>query len=215
MLAQQAGARTFMRRLAVHEDGADALGRADRVSWVAVSFTFPRVLGHHVREVRLFSLENAIHKMTGMTAARFGLADRGVLREGNAADLVLFDAEKMRDTATYENPISAAEGISAVFVNGKPAHGGARAGRLLAQEYRKGIPRKMGFGPDRLTPKAARKLIFARPDRRRHGAGQRRLFHRGDPRYRAERARGPRLLLGCNITASMCRAGKVDGKAVP
>jgi len=93
--------------------------------------TFPRILGHYVREVRLFSLENAIHKMTGMTAARFGLADRGVLREGNAADLVLFDAEKVKDTATYENPISAAEGISAVFVNGKPAHEGARAGRLL------------------------------------------------------------------------------------
>jgi N-acyl-D-aspartate/D-glutamate deacylase len=93
--------------------------------------TFPRILGHYVREVRLFSLENAIHKMTGLTAARFGLADRGILREGYAADLVLFDAEKVRDTATYEQPISAAEGINAVFVNGQPAMEGARAGRLL------------------------------------------------------------------------------------
>ncbi len=93
--------------------------------------TFPRILGHYVREVRLFSLENAIHKMTGLTAARFGLADRGLLREGYAADLVLFDAARIRDTATYENPISAAEGISAVFVNGQPALDGARAGRLL------------------------------------------------------------------------------------
>jgi N-acyl-D-aspartate/D-glutamate deacylase len=93
--------------------------------------TFPRILGHYVREVHLFSLENAIHKMTGMTAARFGLADRGILREGYAADLVLFDAEKIKDTATYEHPISPAEGVSAVFVNGQPAMEGARAGRLL------------------------------------------------------------------------------------
>ena len=93
--------------------------------------TFPRVLGHYVRDVRLFSLEHAIHKMTGLTAARFGLADRGILREGYAADLVLFDPEKVRDTATYERPISAAEGINAVFVNGQPALEGARAGRLL------------------------------------------------------------------------------------
>jgi N-acyl-D-aspartate/D-glutamate deacylase len=93
--------------------------------------TFPRILGHYVREIGLFSLEQAIHKMTGLTAARFGLANRGLLREGYAADLVLFDAAKIKDTATYENPISAAEGISAVFVNGQPALDGARAGRLL------------------------------------------------------------------------------------
>jgi N-acyl-D-aspartate/D-glutamate deacylase len=98
--------------------------------------TFPRILGHYVREVGLFSLEEAIHKMTGLTAARFGLADRGLLREGYAADLVLFDAEKVRDTATYAQPISAAEGIAAVFVNGQSAFEagkpeGVRAGRLL------------------------------------------------------------------------------------
>jgi N-acyl-D-aspartate/D-glutamate deacylase len=93
--------------------------------------TFPRILGHYVREVGLFSLEQAIHKMTGLTAARFGLGDRGLLREGYAADLVLFDTGKVRDTATYEDPIRAAEGISAVFVNGRPAHAGERAGRLL------------------------------------------------------------------------------------
>jgi N-acyl-D-aspartate/D-glutamate deacylase len=93
--------------------------------------TFPRILGHYVREVGLFSLETAIHKMTGLTAARFGLKDRGLLREGYAADLVLFDAAKVRDTATYARPISAADGISAVYVNGRPALEGARAGRLL------------------------------------------------------------------------------------
>jgi N-acyl-D-aspartate/D-glutamate deacylase len=93
--------------------------------------TFPRILGHYVRDVHLFSLENAIHKMTGMTAARFGLTDRGLLREGYAADLVLFDAAKVKDTATYADPIRAAEGINAVYVNGQPALEGARAGRLL------------------------------------------------------------------------------------
>jgi N-acyl-D-aspartate/D-glutamate deacylase len=93
--------------------------------------TFPRILGHYVRNVHLFSLENAIHKMTGMTAARFGLTDRGLLKEGYAADLVLFDAAKVRDTATYADPIRAAEGINAVYVNGQPALEGARAGRLL------------------------------------------------------------------------------------
>jgi N-acyl-D-aspartate/D-glutamate deacylase len=74
--------------------------------------------------------------MTGLTAARFGLSDRGLLREGYAADLVLFEPEKIKDTATYERPISAAEGIAAVFVNGQAAFQsgsseGARAGRLL------------------------------------------------------------------------------------
>jgi N-acyl-D-aspartate/D-glutamate deacylase len=93
--------------------------------------TFPRILGHYVREIGLFSLEEAIHKMTGLTASRFGLKDRGLLREGYAADLVLFDANQVKDTATYERPISAAEGITAVFVNGQPASDGARAGRLL------------------------------------------------------------------------------------
>jgi N-acyl-D-aspartate/D-glutamate deacylase len=93
--------------------------------------TFPRVLGHYVRDIRLFSLEHAIHKMTGLTAARFGLAGRGTLREGNAADLVLFDAERIKDTATYEQPVQAAEGITAVFVNGQRASDGAGAGRLL------------------------------------------------------------------------------------
>ena len=93
--------------------------------------TFPRILGQYVRDVHLFSLENAIHKMTGMTAARFGLKDRGLLKEGYAADLVLFDAAKIKDTATYADPKRAAEGIHAVYVNGQPALEGARAGRIL------------------------------------------------------------------------------------
>ena len=97
---------------------------------------FPRVLGHYARDERLFSLEEAVRKMTSLTAEQFGLADRGRLREGFAADLVLFDPARVRDTATFEKPIAAAEGIERVIVNGvisyMPALGvGQRAGRLL------------------------------------------------------------------------------------
>jgi N-acyl-D-amino-acid deacylase len=98
--------------------------------------TFPRVLGRYSRQERLFSLPDAIHKMTGMPAQRFGLADRGFIRRGYAADLVLFNPETILDTATFEDPIRPATGISAVWVNGRlsyTAEGptGARAGRFL------------------------------------------------------------------------------------
>lgn len=79
---------------------------------------FPRVLGHYARRRGLFSLETAIHKMTGLPAARFGLADRGVIAPGAAADLVIFDADHVRDTATFAQPKQPAAGIDAVFVNG-------------------------------------------------------------------------------------------------
>src|SRR5690606_22186065 len=70
--------------------------------------TFPRVLGHYVREVKLFPLEQAIRKMTGLSAAQFGLTDRGVLREGAYADLVLFDPSTIIDAATFEKPMTPA-----------------------------------------------------------------------------------------------------------
>ncbi len=98
--------------------------------------TFPRVLGRYGREERLFSLPEAIHKMTGMPAQRFGLADRGLIREGYAADLVLFDPETILDTATYEEPIQPARGIFSVWVNGVLSYTAEgptrrRAGRYL------------------------------------------------------------------------------------
>jgi N-acyl-D-amino-acid deacylase len=80
--------------------------------------TFPRVLGRYSREEKLLSLPDAIHKMTFMPAQRFGLAERGLIREGYAADLVLFDAETIIDTATFSEPISQSEGIESVWVNG-------------------------------------------------------------------------------------------------
>jgi N-acyl-D-aspartate/D-glutamate deacylase len=98
--------------------------------------TFPRVLGRYSREEKLFSLAEAIHKMTGMPAQRFGLASRGLIREGYCADLVLFDPDTILDTATFSDPVRPAQGISGVWVNGVlsyTAQGatGHRAGRFL------------------------------------------------------------------------------------
>ncbi|MDE0727372.1 MAG: amidohydrolase family protein, partial [Alphaproteobacteria bacterium] len=80
--------------------------------------TFPRVLGHYCRDLGLFDLETAVHKMTGLPAETFGLKDRGVVREGAHADLVVFDADKIRDLATYEQPLRQSLGIDYVLVNG-------------------------------------------------------------------------------------------------
>jgi N-acyl-D-amino-acid deacylase len=80
--------------------------------------TFPRVIGPYVREHKLFSLSEAVRKMTSLPAERFRLKDRGYLRPGYAADLVLFDAEQISDTATFMNPVQASVGIEAVWVNG-------------------------------------------------------------------------------------------------
>jgi N-acyl-D-aspartate/D-glutamate deacylase len=98
--------------------------------------TFPRVLGHYCREQGIFPLAQAIHKMTGLPAERFGLAGRGRIDEGCHADLVLFDPQTIRDTATFSNPVSPAEGIDAVWVNGVLSYEngdatGQRAGRFL------------------------------------------------------------------------------------
>ncbi|MES2401367.1 MAG: D-aminoacylase [Pseudomonadota bacterium] len=98
--------------------------------------TFPRVLGHYARDRRLFSLETAVHKMTGLSARRFGLQGRGVLAVGNAADMVVFDEQNISDRATFTNPAEPSQGIDAVFVNGRLAcrHGetmDAHAGQVL------------------------------------------------------------------------------------
>jgi N-acyl-D-amino-acid deacylase len=83
--------------------------------------TFPRVLSHYVREKKLFSLETAIHKMTGLGARRFGLADRGTLAVGHHADIVIFDPDRVSANASYSSPTEVASGIDAVFVNGRLA----------------------------------------------------------------------------------------------
>ena len=97
--------------------------------------TFPRVLGHYARDLALFSMEEAIHKMTGLPARVFGLKGRGSLAPGNYADLVLFDPGAVIDRATYDSPRLMAAGISRVYVNGaltfrEGAGIARRAGRL-------------------------------------------------------------------------------------
>ncbi|WP_109484527.1 N-acyl-D-amino-acid deacylase family protein [Occallatibacter savannae] len=101
--------------------------------------TYSRVLGRYCREEKLFSLPQAVRKMTSMPAQRFGLAHRGMIAEGYAADLVLFDPATIRDTATFADPIRPAAGIHSVWVNGTlsyTAQGltGHRAGRFLPRE---------------------------------------------------------------------------------
>ena len=100
--------------------------------------TFPRVLGHYARGVGLFPLETAVYKMTGLTASTFGLKDRGILRQGMAADITVFDAGEIDEVATFAKPVQPAKGIETVIVNGAIAwHGGrgsgARPGKVLTR----------------------------------------------------------------------------------
>jgi N-acyl-D-amino-acid deacylase len=81
--------------------------------------SFPRVLGHYVRERRLLSLEAAVHKMTGLTARRFGLAGRGVIAPGCTADITVFNAATVADGASFAAPTQRALGIEMVLVNGR------------------------------------------------------------------------------------------------
>lgn len=95
--------------------------------------TFPRVLGHYCRSRGLFSLETAVHKMTGLTAQRFGLPDRGVIAPGMAADLCVFDADTVMDMATFDEPEQASAGIDWVVVNGRVAWRQGEPGELAGQ----------------------------------------------------------------------------------
>jgi N-acyl-D-amino-acid deacylase len=81
--------------------------------------SYPRILGRYVRDDKLLSLETAVHKMTGGPAARVGLRDRGLIREGMFADITVFDPAKVIDTATFESPNQYPAGIAYVLVNGK------------------------------------------------------------------------------------------------
>jgi len=98
--------------------------------------TYPRVLGRYVRDMGVLRLEEAIRKMTSLPAQKLGLRDRGLLREGFWADIVIFDPEKIMDKATYQNPHQFPEGIEHVIVNGTVVvsggeHNGALPGKVL------------------------------------------------------------------------------------
>lgn len=101
--------------------------------------TMPRVLGKYVRERGVLTFEEAIRRMTNLSCERFGLANRGLVKEGCFADLVLFDPATVRDRATYEEPKQEPEGVAMVLVNGQVAseggrHTGVGAGRMLRLE---------------------------------------------------------------------------------
>jgi dihydroorotase/N-acyl-D-amino-acid deacylase len=98
--------------------------------------TYPRVLGHYSRELRTIPLEDAVFKMTAAVATRLSLHNRGLLRPGMAADLVVFDQAKVRDLATFEKSTLMSEGIEEVVVNGvtvvsKGVHTGAKPGKIV------------------------------------------------------------------------------------
>jgi N-acyl-D-amino-acid deacylase len=98
--------------------------------------TYPRVLGKYVRQDSLFTLEDGVRKMTSAPATRLRLRDRGMLREGMFADVVVFDAATIIDKATFEQPHQLSIGVKHVFVNGVPVvsdgrHTGATPGRVV------------------------------------------------------------------------------------
>jgi N-acyl-D-amino-acid deacylase len=97
------------------------------------------VLGRYVREQNVLPLSEAVHRMTGLPAQRFGLRNRGIIEVGNYADLCVFDPESVLDSATFEQPTRPAVGIHYVFVNGQIAlekgmPTTARAGRVLTRD---------------------------------------------------------------------------------
>ena len=98
--------------------------------------TFARLLGRYVREENVLSLEEAVRRITSLPAERLGLSDRGVIREGAAADITIFDPDAIADRATYHEPHQPSAGILHVIVNGRPviengSHNGALPGRVL------------------------------------------------------------------------------------
>ena len=100
--------------------------------------TFPRILGRYVREEGIIPLEEAIHKMSGLPARKLNWSDRGLLKEGYAADIVVLDPQTVIDCATYEKPHQYPRGIQHVLVNGQPVihdgqHTGARPGQVLGR----------------------------------------------------------------------------------
>jgi N-acyl-D-aspartate/D-glutamate deacylase len=98
--------------------------------------TFPRILGHYVREEKILTLEDGVRRMTSLPAQRLRLKDRGLLREGYWADVVVFDPDRIADTATFASPKQYPAGINYVVVNGRVVidlgkHTGERPGMVL------------------------------------------------------------------------------------
>ncbi|MBI3734064.1 MAG: D-aminoacylase [Chloroflexi bacterium] len=126
--------RTIMRDANVMI-GTDALATGSKPHPRSYG-TYPRVLGKYVRDERVLDLPEAIRKMTSLPAQKFKLKDRGIIRRGVHADLVIFDPQRIQDTATYDNPVQHPRGVPYVLVNGvfgvdDGRVTGARAGKVL------------------------------------------------------------------------------------
>jgi N-acyl-D-aspartate/D-glutamate deacylase len=103
--------------------------------------TFPRALGRYVREKRLMSWADAIHRMTGAPARRLGVEDQGALQVGKRASVTVFDPDRIIDRATYDDPTRGPEGIRMVLVNGQIAleegqETGVLAGRVCSRTWK-------------------------------------------------------------------------------
>src|SRR6185312_13092455 len=122
-----------------HTGGSDGIlvgGKPHPRSWG----TFPRYLAHYVRELGVLDLADCVHHLTGRAARRLRLPDRGLVREGYAADLVLFDPATVRDAATFPEPRQQAVGIELVLVNGVPVmDAGRRTDALPGRALRRTI----------------------------------------------------------------------------
>jgi N-acyl-D-amino-acid deacylase len=109
--------------------------------------TNARVLSKYVRDEKVLSLEEAVRRMTSLPAQKFGLKDRGLLKEGMAADILVFDEKQVKDLSTYEKPHAYSTGFAYVFVNGQLVvdngqHLGTRSGMTLKNENREPVKEK-------------------------------------------------------------------------
>jgi N-acyl-D-amino-acid deacylase len=107
--------------------------------------TNARVLSKYVREEKIISLEDAVRRMTSLPAQKFGLRDRGLIREGMAADIVIFDEKEVKDISTYDKPHAYSTGFMYVLVNGiavveEGKHNGIRSGKALSSTQKENIP---------------------------------------------------------------------------
>ncbi|MDQ3817625.1 MAG: D-aminoacylase [Acidobacteriota bacterium] len=100
--------------------------------------SYPRILSRYVRDEHLLTIEEAVHKMTGLSAERVGLKDRGTLREGAYADITIFDPQTVRDRSTFENPNQYPEGIPYVIINGQVSVDGSQRTKALAGRVLRG-----------------------------------------------------------------------------